>query len=307
MSTSAWLIVGDVGHICGMVSSARKAADKVKMVIVGSEELSQLAAKSNPDHLVWYKAGEKIPAEALADEIADLIAKDPSEIILSLEDPVSRILWAKAAVKMDAAVVGTVFDVACEDGIKRAKRLIADDKSVKIVETKKVLAGIFNGDDTEPAAGEAEIVQAAADASSSKMRFAEGSEQIVTEKGGLKSAKRVVGVGYGVASKAELEMVKEFAAGIGAEVGCSLPVAKQLLWFEENRVVGITHNRIAPELYLALGVSGQPQHMSGVRDAKIVVGINTDPDAPIFQKCDYGVVGDVSKLLPVLLEKTRNQ
>lgn len=304
MSTSAWLVVGDVGHICGMVSSARKAVDTVKMVVVGSEELSQLASKSNPDYLVWFKAGETVPAEAFADEVADLITKDPAEIILSLEDPVSRILWSKAAVKMGAAVVGTVFDIVCQDGKKQAKLLIADDRSVKIVETEKILAGIFNGDDTEPDGLEAQIVQADADVSQDKMRFAKGSKQIVAEKSGLKSAKRVVGVGYGVASKAELEMVKEFAAGIGAEVGCSLPVAKQLLWFEESRVVGITHNRIAPDLYLALGISGQPQHMSGVRDAKIVVGINTDPDAPIFKKCDYGIVGDISKLLPVLMEKT---
>jgi len=305
MGESAWLIVGDFGHICGMVSASRKAVDVIKMAVIGSETLARAAAASGPDYLYWFEPGETIPAEALAGEVADLIMQERPEFLLSLDDSISRIIWAKTVTAIEAAAVGTLFDIACLEDIKQARHLIAEGKSVEIVETKKTLAGIFDGDDTEAAGSVAAINRVSVDESHAAMRFVGGS-QTASRKDGIKAAKRVVGVGYGVGTKAELEVVKEFAHCLEAEVGCSLPVAKQLHWFEEERVVGITHNRIAPELYIALGISGQPQHMSGVRDAKVVVGINTDPEAAIFRKSDYGIIGDVSKLLPVLLDQIKN-
>ncbi|MCD7909556.1 MAG: FAD-binding protein [Clostridium sp.] len=306
MGKSAWLIVGDFGHICGMVSAARKAVDAVKMVVIGSEPLARAAAASGPDCLYWFDPGEKIPSEALAGDVAALIAQEKPDFLLSLDDSISRVIWAKAAAAVEAAAVGTLFDISCSGETKRAKRLVAEGKSVEIVETEKALAGIFDGDDAEGNGSAAKINRISTGDSRAAMRFVTGGSQTAFRKDGIKAAKKVVGVGYGVGSKAELELVKEFARHLRAEVGCSLPVAKQLHWFEEERVIGITHNRIAPELYIAFGISGQPQHMSGVRDAKVVVGINTDPEAEIFRKCDYGIIGDVSKLLPVLVDKIKN-
>ncbi|MBS5607609.1 MAG: electron transfer flavoprotein subunit alpha/FixB family protein [Enterocloster asparagiformis] len=306
MGKIAWLIVGDFGHICGMVSAARKAADVVRMVVIGSGQLAQAAASSSPDSLYWFDTGEKIPVEALAGEAVALIMQEKPEFLLCLDDPISRVVWAKAAAAVSAAAVGTFFDITCSGEVKQARRLVAEGKSVEIVETENVLAGIFDGDDAEADGPVAAINRIDVGEPDTAMKFAAQGSQTSFKKEGLKSAKRVVGVGYGVGSKAELEQVKEFARHLEAEVGCSLPVAKQLHWFEEDRVVGITHNRIAPELYIALGISGQPQHMSGVRDAKVVVGINNDPEAAIFRKCDYGIVGDVGKLLPILLEKAGN-
>ena len=76
-------------------------------------------------------------------------------------------------------------------------------------------------------------------------------------------------------------------------------------WFDAHRVVGSSHNSIAPDLYIAVGISGQPQHLSGVRDAKVVLAINSDPDARIFRNCDYGILGDLYKVVPALTAALR--
>ena len=92
------------------------------------------------------------------------------------------------------------------------------------------------------------------------------------------------------------------AEALGAEIACSLSLCDDYRWFEHGRVVGTSTQRIAPRLYVSVGISGQPQHMTGVRGAKTIVAINNDPEAPIFRACAYGIVGDLNKVVPALTE-----
>ncbi|NLI91441.1 MAG: electron transfer flavoprotein subunit alpha/FixB family protein [Peptococcaceae bacterium] len=116
----------------------------------------------------------------------------------------------------------------------------------------------------------------------------------------LASADRVVGVGLGIGAKDNLALVKELAVAFRAELACSLPLCDDYRWFEHSRVVGPSTQRTSPRFYLAVGISGQPQHMMGVRGAKTIIAINNDPEAPIFGKCTYGIVGDLNAVVPVL-------
>jgi len=117
---------------------------------------------------------------------------------------------------------------------------------------------------------------------------------------GIANARVVVSVGRGLKKKADLAIVQDLASALGAEIGCSMPVADDLGWIEKERYVGRSGQQIAPQLYIAVGIQGAPQHMEGVRDAKVVVGINNDPDAPIFKSADYGILGDLYEVLPAL-------
>ena len=85
-----------------------------------------------------------------------------------------------------------------------------------------------------------------------------------------------------------------------SEVACTLPLCDNYHWFEHDRVVGTSTQKISPRLYLTLGSSGAPQHMTGVRGAKIIVAVNNDSEASIFRECAYGIVGDVKEIVPVL-------
>ena len=119
----------------------------------------------------------------------------------------------------------------------------------------------------------------------------------------LSGADYVVGVGRGFKGKADIALAQAVADKLkGGAVGCSRPVAADLKWLGEEHWIGLSGHEIRPKVYFACGVSGQIQHVAGIRGSKLIVAINTNKDAPIFQIADYGIVGDLYKVLPQLAE-----
>ncbi|MGD0396667.1 MAG: electron transfer flavoprotein subunit alpha/FixB family protein [Nitrososphaerales archaeon] len=116
----------------------------------------------------------------------------------------------------------------------------------------------------------------------------------------LRAAKVIVSAGRGVKKKEDLEMVGALAKALGGALGCSRPLASDLGWLPEECHIGLTGVNVKPELYLAVGISGQLQHVAGIKDSKVIAAINSDKDAPIFQAADYGVVGDLYQLVPAI-------
>ena len=97
-----------------------------------------------------------------------------------------------------------------------------------------------------------------------------------------------------------LAMIEELADALQAEIACSRPVAEGLNWMGKDRYIGSSGARIAPQLYVAIGISGQLQHMVGVTGADTIVAINSDPNAAVFSQTDYGLVGDLYQLVPAI-------
>lgn len=115
----------------------------------------------------------------------------------------------------------------------------------------------------------------------------------------------IVGVGRGVATREELEQVEELAAVLGATLGGTRP-AVDAGWIGENRQIGQTGKIVAPSLYIAAGVSGAQQHISGIISGTIIA-VNKDAQAPVHQAADLGVIGDLKDILPLLIDKLRNR
>lgn len=113
-------------------------------------------------------------------------------------------------------------------------------------------------------------------------------------------ADRVCSIGLGLASKDDLPIIQELAQSMGAQLGCSRPFAEEREWLPLNRFVGISGQKFKGAFYMAIGISGQIQHLGGIRDAKIITAINIDENAPIFSNADYGIVGDLYEIVPVL-------
>lgn len=123
----------------------------------------------------------------------------------------------------------------------------------------------------------------------------------------LGSALVVVGVGRGFKQQADIKLAEDLAKCFpGGAVGCSRPIAADLKWLGEEHWIGLSGHAIKPKAYIACGVSGQIQHVAGIRGAKLIVAINTNKEAPIFQVCDYGVVGDLYQVIPRLVAALKN-
>lgn len=116
----------------------------------------------------------------------------------------------------------------------------------------------------------------------------------------IAQAERVVSAGKGIGTGENMKLIRDLAAAAGAAVGCSRPVAEQLQYLPIDRYVGMSGQKFTGNLYIACGISGAVQHLKGIKDASTIVAINTNPNAPIFKNADYGIVGDVNEILPLL-------
>ncbi len=114
------------------------------------------------------------------------------------------------------------------------------------------------------------------------------------------SAERVVSAGKGIGEKKNMKLIEDLAKAAGAAVGSSRPVAETLKYVPLNRYVGMSGQKFTGNLYIACGISGAIQHLKGIKDASTIVAINKNANAPIFKNCDYGIVGDVAEILPLL-------
>ena len=118
----------------------------------------------------------------------------------------------------------------------------------------------------------------------------------------IPQAERVVSAGKGIGDKKNMKLIEDLAKAAGAAIGSSRPVAETLKYLPLNRYVGMSGQKFMGNLYIACGISGASQHLKGIKDASTIVAINKNGNAPIFKNCDYGIVGDVMEILPLLTE-----
>jgi electron transfer flavoprotein alpha subunit len=126
-------------------------------------------------------------------------------------------------------------------------------------------------------------------------------QKMVSEGANVEDAEIIVSCGRGFKNSDDIKLINELAETLnGTTLGCSRPIAADLKWLSEDHWIGLSGHKVKPKLYVACGISGQIQHVAGMRDSGIIVAINKDPDAPIFNSADYGIVGDLYTVLPKL-------
>jgi electron transfer flavoprotein alpha subunit len=166
-----------------------------------------------------------------------------------------------------------------------------------------VQAGAFRADAAESGNAEVTVFTPAIEAAQIRTQPGipfRGSSQTVD----LGSAQLIVSVGRGIKEEENLHLVQDLAAALGAELAASRPICDNG-WLPMERQVGSSGQSVAPKLYLAVGISGAIQHLVGMKASQCVVAINKDPDAPIFEIADYGIVGDLFEVVPALTEAIR--
>ncbi len=300
MTAGGWVLATDARRLRGMVSALREMGAGVTVVAVGPQSLANAAAASGPDAVAWIEQAADIPAEAYAPALLATLSAAHPRVMLAAPTPTSRALLGAAAAALRAVVIPGVLRLSLDGDTVVVDRTDLNGGVVETLASAAPVAGLFAGEDVPTPAGTAlgpiERIDAGAPAD---IRL-EKSEPVRGADAGVNGAERVVAVGRGLKAQADLTLAEDLAAALGAEIACSMPIADDFGWVAKERYIGRSGQHISPRLYMAIGISGAPQHLDGVRDARVVVAINSDPDAHIFGRANYGIVGDLYEVIPAL-------
>jgi electron transfer flavoprotein alpha subunit len=207
----------------------------------------------------------------------------------------------RVAAKLDVAIISDVLDVAGPDTFTRPIYAGNALETVQSSDAKKVLTVRATAFKAAGEGGSASVESASAGADAAKTKFV-SEEMVKSDRPELTAAKIVVSGGRAMGSAEEFHRVIEpLADKLGAAVGASR-AAVDAGYAPNDYQVGQTGKVVAPELYIAIGISGAIQHLAGMKDSKVIVAINKDADAPIFQVADYGLVADYKGAVPELME-----
>ncbi len=164
-----------------------------------------------------------------------------------------------------------------------------------------VQVGAFRADAAVRGESAAEVRQVGASVDAAAIRQQpEAPFQETRQAVDLSQAERIVAVGRGIKSQEHLALAEQLARAVGAEVAASRPIC-DAGWMPMERQIGSSGQTVAPKLYVALGISGAIQHIVGMKGARTIVAVNKDPDAPIFEIADYGIVGDLFEIVPAMI------
>ena len=292
------------GGTANAVTAAHKMAGDVHVLVAGSnakaaaEAAAKLAGVSRVLHVeaAHYDGG-------LAENYAALVtslAKGYTHVVASAS-AFGKNFMPRVAALLDVAQVSEISAVESADTFVRPIYAGNAFATVQSSDEIKVVTVRATGFDAAASTGSAQVESAAAgpDKQQSKMLSQELTRSARPELGG---AKRVVSGGRGLASGDNFKLVEALADKLGAALGASR-AAVDSGYCPNDYQVGQTGKIVAPELYIAVGISGAIQHLAGMKDSKVIVAINKDPEAPIFQIADYGLVGDLFQVVPELTEK----
>jgi electron transfer flavoprotein alpha subunit len=164
-----------------------------------------------------------------------------------------------------------------------------------------VQIGAFRGDSATRGSAPASVSALSVPLDASMIRQkAEEPFQEAKQAVDLSQAERIVAVGRGIKAQEHVALAEKLASALGAQLAASRPICDSG-WLPMERQVGSSGQTVAPKLYVALGISGAIQHVVGMKGSRTIVAINKDPDAPIFEIADYGIVGDLFEIVPAMI------
>ncbi|GGB79883.1 electron transfer flavoprotein subunit alpha/FixB family protein [Dyadobacter sediminis] len=293
---------------------AEKNGGKAIVLAIGNADASELekagrygAAK------VLHATDQRLEHEnsmAYADILVQAVQQEESKVVILPKSGLGDAMAARAAARLKAAVVSGVTQLPETDGVFTVTRSVFSGKAfattqihseIKILVVKK---NVIEVDENAVATGNAEIVPFSPAFRGEDFKATVIQVEKTNTELSLTEADIIVSGGRGMKGPENWQPLVDFAHALGAATGCSKPVS-DLDWRPHHEHIGQTGIKVAPNLYIACGISGAIQHLAGVNGSKCIVVINKDPEAPFFKAADYGIVGDIFEILPRLTEAAK--
>jgi electron transfer flavoprotein alpha subunit len=289
--------------ICYGADLAKKIGTIAAGIILGksNDDLTSLG-KYGISKIYQIDADKNYSVDAQADttNIAAIATKENAQVIVFSNNGAGRSIAPRLSVKLKAGLVSSsISQPDTSNGFTVKKSVFANKAfaNVSISTSIKIVSITPNSYQIKADAGVAEIINVTAETQEKKLKIVS-----VNKASGdvpLGEAEIVVSGGRGLKGPENWGLVEDLAKTLGAATACSRPVA-DAHWRPHHEHVGQTGFAIAPNLYIAIGISGAIQHLAGVNRSKVMVVINKDPEAPFFKAADYGIVGDAFEVVPAL-------
>ena len=244
-------------------------------------------------------------AQVYTKVISQVADETGAKVVIFSNNPAGKSLAPRVAVRLKAGLVsGATALPDTANGFTVRKNVFSGKAfaNVAVHSDRKVIALNVNAFTVVETGGTAEVVQQNATVEASKLKVLDTTK--TSGSVALTEAETVVSAGRGLKGPENWKMVEDLAQLLGAGLACSRPVA-DAHWRPHNEHVGQTGIAIAPNLYIAIGISGAIQHLAGVNRSKVIVVVNKDPEAPFFKAADYGIVGDAFEIVPKMIEAVK--
>jgi electron transfer flavoprotein alpha subunit len=287
------------------VTAASKLGSDITVLVAGQgcQAVAEAAGKvAGVTKVLIAEAAEL--AHGLPENLAPLIAElgASHEYLLATATSMGKSVMPRVAALLDVQQISEIMSVEGPDTFTRpiyAGNAIA---TVQTADKIKVLTVRGTAFDAAPAEGGSAPIEKVASKGDAGLSTFVGQELSKSERPELTSARRVISGGRGMQNGENFKLLEAVADKIGAAIGASR-AAVDAGFVPNDYQVGQTGKIVAPDLYIAVGISGAIQHLAGMKDSKVIVAINKDSEAPIFSVADYGLVGDLFKILPELAEE----
>jgi len=289
------------------IASARGASLAVALLGEGAAGRADACFQHGAEtaYVAAGSALEDFQTDTAADALAQIARQADADVVLVGSTRRGRVLAPRLAQKLEAGCVTDAGSLTVQEGQLVTTRLALGGNTLKeeVVTSPRgviaVAAGVFEA--APGGTGSGSVEEISPDLPPARARTV---ERQAKESGAanIEEAERLVCIGRGVGSQEDLPVIEALAAALGGAVAGTRPLAYEYEWLPEDSMIGISGKSVRPQLYVAIGLSGQIQHTVSVRDSKVIVAINKDKSAPIFEMADYGIVGDLYEIVPLLTE-----
>ncbi len=274
-------------------------AKNVTLIYTGNREWA-----CNAQTAYYLGDGVKFSVPELLEDIVKIAIDSTADIALCDTTADGHLVASYLAVAMDAAVVSDAMEVSKDNDSLITSRMVYGGSAFKNERIQRGVVccsvGTFEGDDELPVGQIIDI----SPVESEKISLVEKQEKQASTVN-LAAAKKLIVVGRGIGDEEGMALVRKLAEAVGAEIGCTRPVVEELQLMPRETYIGVSGLMVSPDLLISIGVSGQVQHTVGTGQSGVIVAINKDKNAPIFQGCDYGIVGDFKVVLPDLISRMK--
>jgi len=290
------MVFSEKDDLAGQILTMFRGKFSMDLFTTSQSDLTNYGAEN-----VFRIKGENAFVDNLSDLIKENFRSGGYDLILIGSSVLGRELASVLSEDLGFEAKTEIMSLELKDGSVITERFFFGGKSIIKEESKSKIFTILPGlVDPVPVDSKSNVKELNLD-KQSKIRLVEAIEK---PKGNvnLEKADIIVSVGRGLGKKEGLSLVQQLADLLHGEIGGSRPVCLDYHWLSEERQVGLSGKRVKPKIYIALGISGQVQHIAGMRGSKTVIAVNRDKNAPIFNECDYGIVGDLYAVVPKIIE-----